>query len=88
VFDPKMFLLRNLGCVNNTIIHECIHWEKHRKVFMLEKLYNSDASNISCEVVGGAASAVARTAAEQMEKQANQLTPRIQMPARAVHDQG
>lgn len=82
VFDPKMFLLRNLGCVNNTIIHECVHWDKHRKVFMLEKLYNSAASNISCEVVGGAASAVARTAAEQMEKQANQLTPRIQMPAR------
>lgn len=81
VVDPQMYLLRNLGSVNNTIIHECVHWDKHRKVFMLEKLYNSDASNISCEVVGGAASAVARSAAEQMEKQANQLTPRIQMPA-------
>lgn len=32
-------------------------------------------------MVGGAASAVARSATEQMEKQANQLTPRIQMPA-------
>lgn len=81
VFDPQMYLLRNLGSVNNTIIHECVHWVKHRKVFELEKLYNADASNISCEVVGGAASAVAKSATEQMEKQANQLTPRIQMPA-------
>ncbi len=81
VVDPQMYLLRNLGSVNNTIIHECVHWVKHRKVFVLEKLYNADASNISCEVVGGAASSVARSATELMEKQANQLTPRIQMPA-------
>ncbi len=81
VFDPQMYLLRNFGSVNNTIIHECVHWVKHRKVFELEKLYNAEASNISCEVVGGAASAVAKSTTEQMEKQANQLTPRIQMPA-------
>ena len=79
--DPKMFLLRNLGSVNNTIIHECVHWVKHQKVFILEKLFNVDASHISCEVVGGAASQVAKSATEQMEKQANQLAPRIQMPA-------
>lgn len=81
VFDPQMYLLRNLSSDNNTIIHGCIHWVKHRKVFELEKLYNADAFNISCEVVGGAASAIARSATEQIEKQANQLTSRIQMPA-------
>ncbi|MCD7825246.1 MAG: ImmA/IrrE family metallo-endopeptidase [Clostridiaceae bacterium] len=81
VVDPQMYLLRNLGSVNNTIIHECVHWILHRKVFLLEKLYNSDASCISCEVVGGAASSIARSATEKMEKQANQLAPRIQMPA-------
>lgn len=81
VVDPYMYLLRNLGCVNNTIIHECVHWNKHRKVFLLEKLYNADASHISCEVVGGAASSAAKEATEMMEKQANQLAPRIQMPA-------
>ena len=79
--DPQMFLLRNLGSVNNTIIHECVHWVKHRKVFELEKLYNADAASISCEVVGGAAASVAKQATELMERQANQLTPRIQMPA-------
>lgn len=81
VVDPQMYLLRNLGCANNTIVHECVHWVKHRKVFELEKLYNAEASSISCEVVGGAAAKIAKSATEQMEKQANQLTPRIQMPA-------
>lgn len=81
VVDPMIYLLRNLGSVNNTIIHECVHWVKHRKVFELEKLYNSNASSISCEVVGGAATSVTKKATELMERQANQLTPRIQMPA-------
>jgi hypothetical protein len=81
VVDPEMYLLRNLGSVNNTIVHECVHWVKHRKVFELERLYNDKASSISCEVVGGAKSEIAKMATEHMERQANQLTPRIQMPA-------
>lgn len=81
VVDPKMYLLRSLGSVNNTIVHECVHWVEHRKVFELEKLYNTEASSISCEVSGGAASKAARKSTEFMERQANQLTPRIQMPA-------
>lgn len=80
VFDPQIFLLRNLGSVNNTIIHECVHWDKHRKAFMLEQLYNETASCISCEVAGGAVSGISKKATEFMEKQANQLAPRIQMP--------
>ena len=81
VADPEVFLLRNLGALNNTIIHECVHWDKHRKVFLLEKLYNAAASGISCEVVCGAKAEMARQATEKMEQQANWLTPRIQMPA-------
>lgn len=81
VVDPQTVLLRTIGCANNTIVHECVHWVKHRKVFELEKLYNKNASCISCEVVGGAAAAVAKQATEMMERQANQLAPRIQMPA-------
>lgn len=81
VVDPRNFLLRSLGSYNNTIIHECVHWAKHRKVFELEKLFNDDASCISCEVIGGAASSASKQATEMMERQANQLAPRIQMPA-------
>ena len=25
--DPDVFFMRNIGSVNNTIIHECVHWE-------------------------------------------------------------
>ena len=83
--DPRNFLLRNLGSANNTTIHECVHWDKHRKVFELEKLFNADASCISCEVVGGASATIAKQVTEMMERQANQLAPRIQMPAEPLH---
>jgi transcriptional regulator with XRE-family HTH domain len=79
--DPNVFFLRNLGAFNNTVVHECVHWIKHKKAFALARLYNSNVTNISCEVVGGAETAFGGQATEFMEKQANQLAPRIQMPA-------
>lgn len=78
--DPKAFLLRNLGSVNNTIVHECVHWDQHRKAFELERLYNRDATQIKCLVIGGSKGSSDRTAADWMEWQANSLAPRIQMP--------
>jgi len=79
--DPDAYFLRNLGSVNNTIIHECVHWDKHRKTFELERLFNENATQIKCEVVGGVRDNQTRTEAEWMEWHANTLTPRIQMPA-------
>ena len=38
IVDPKAYFLRNLGSVNNTIVHECVHWDQHRKAFELERL--------------------------------------------------
>lgn len=80
VVDPQTFLLRNLGSVNNTIVHECVHWDRHRKAFELERLYNASATQIKCIVVGGVKSESNRTANDWMEWQANVLAPRIQMP--------
>lgn len=80
VVDPQMYLLRNLGSINNTIVHECVHWHKHRKAFKLEQLFNADASHISCEVLGEADSRISIKSTQYMERQANQLAPRIQMP--------
>jgi len=77
--DPKAYFLRNLGAVNNTIVHECVHWDKHRKAFELEHLYNSSASKIKCQVAGGVKDSN-RDATGWMEWQANALAPRIQMP--------
>ncbi len=78
--DPDAYFLRNLGSVNNTIIHECVHWDKHRKAFELERLYNENATQIKCQVVGGIKDNNVRSATDWMEWQANALTPRIQMP--------
>ena len=77
--DPKAYFLRNLGAVNNTIVHECVHWDKHRKAFELERLYNENATKIKCKVVGGIKEGE-KDATGWMEWQANALAPRIQMP--------
>lgn len=77
--DPKAYFLRNLGAVNNTIVHECVHWDKHRKAFELERLYNENLTKIKCKVVGGIKDGE-KDVTGWMEWQANALAPRIQMP--------
>lgn len=51
--DKKAYYLRNLGSVNNTIVHECVHWYFHQKAFALERLYNEKALRVKCQVIGG-----------------------------------
>lgn len=77
--DKKAAFLMVLGATNNTIVHECVHWDKHKKAFVLARLYDNELSNIGCRVVGGIAGNK-RDAIEWMEWQANVLAPRIQMP--------
>ena len=79
IVDPKAYFLRNLGSVNNTIVHECVHWDQHRKAFELERLYNSSATRIKCQVIGGIKDNT-RDVTDWMEWQANALAPKIQMP--------
>lgn len=83
VVDPQNFFMRNLGSTNNTIVHECVHWDKHRKAFQLERLYNQSATQIRCQVTGGVKDRSARSATDWMEWQANTLAPKIQMPLTA-----
>ena len=80
VFDPNTYFLFNLGKVNNTIIHECVHYYYHRKAFELDRLCNQSASMIGCKVVGGVDYKRSSSDVGKMETQANALTPRIQMP--------
>ncbi len=82
--DPDVFFMRNIGSANNTIIHECVHWDKHYKFFELQKLINPELTSISCAVVeeykkgsGGLAEELA-----WMEWQANAIAPKILIPAR------
>lgn len=82
--DPDVFFMRNIGSVNNTIIHECVHWDKHYKFFELQKLINPELTSISCAVVeeykkgaGGLTEELA-----WMEWQANAIAPKILIPAK------
>lgn len=79
IVDPTVFFLRNIGSVNNTIVHECVHWRYHKKGFELERLYNSNLSMLSCKVEGGITEN-SNDNLKWMEWQANALAPRIQMP--------
>lgn len=54
----------------------------YKKAFELDRLCNNDVSMIGCRVVGGVKGRES-SAVSTMERQANALTPRIQMPMRA-----
>lgn len=85
LIDPDVFFMRNIGSVNNTIVHECVHWDKHRKFFELEKLYNPEASAIRCQVMEGTnRDKEKKTEYEWMEWHASSLAPRILMPAKTT----
>lgn len=79
IVDPDAFFLYNEGSKNNTIIHECVHWWKHRKAIYLQHMYNKKAKNINCDVLGVQAEDDLLDK-KYMEIQANALAPRILMP--------
>ena len=80
--DDEIFFLRSLGSWNNTIIHECVHWLKHRKHIELMRASGADISRISCQVteVSPETDTRKRKDTEWMEWHANALAPRILMP--------
>ena len=41
LIDPDTLRERNIGCLHNTVAHECVHWYKHRNYH----LYNCGAGN-------------------------------------------
>lgn len=83
LINPMIHFMRNVGSRNNTIVHECVHWDRHINFFELQKLLNDDVSHISCEVVEQYDSKTQGIdgALKWMEWQANALTPHILMPS-------
>ena len=77
--DRQAYFMYAIGASHNTIVHECVHWELHKKPIALARLYNNSLSSIGCEVVGGIAGNT-RESLDWMEWQANSLAPKIQMP--------
>lgn len=86
LIDPDTLLERNIGCLNNTIAHECVHWFKHRNYHMycngagitikssynypVQKLDDSKQAEWSDD--------------DWMEWQANGIAPKILMPVQTV----
>ena len=83
LLNPNIFFMRNIGSRNNTVVHECVHWDRHDKFFELQKLLNSDLSSLTCEVIEHKSQKDSGIdgALQWMEWQANALTPRILLPA-------
>ena len=83
LLNPNIFFMRNIGSRNNTVVHECVHWDRHDKFFELQKLLNSDLSSLTCEVIERKSQKDSGIdgALQWMEWQANALTPRILLPA-------
>lgn len=82
LINPNVYFMYNVGTANNTIIHECVHWDRHRRPFELQKLLKGECKYISCEIVETYdGMAQDESALKWMEWQANQLAPRILMPA-------
>lgn len=81
--DDDAFFLSGIGSVNNTIIHECVHWEHHRRFFALMRLLDPSLSAIVCTTLEEDARAPQKNSEDfkWMEWQANALAPRILMPA-------
>lgn len=78
--DTTQSWLYGIGAFNNTIVHECVHWDRHKKAVALARLYNEEITHIGCKIVGGAM----EKKFDFIEWQANSLAPRIQMPASMV----
>lgn len=80
--DPDVVELRNQGCFNNTVAHECVHWYKHRNYHLLAHVNDMKLSNKHrCPVSEPDENCQDKwTDEEWMEWQANGIAPRILMP--------
>jgi transcriptional regulator with XRE-family HTH domain len=76
--DPNAVKKLGEGGNNNSIIHECFHYYKYKKPFMLAKMANPELSNIEQSVKPQEIDE--DSAIYWMEKQTRAITPLIQMP--------
>ena len=79
VCDGRALVEFNKGNVNNTIVHETIHWVLHRKSFYLRKLFDTETKKIRCQFSDNIKEEGV-VDKKWMEWQANSITPRILMP--------
>jgi len=80
--DEDVFFLRNMGCVRNTLAHECLHWFKHKLYHNLQNLYRNELAVASRCPTEEKSEAFNKEWTEEdwMEWQANGIAPKILMP--------
>lgn len=78
--NDSPFGLADPHILNNTILHECVHWLLHRPAFQLAKIWNREYAATACRKLKIDGSAHRWTSLERMEWQANSLAPRLLMP--------
>jgi hypothetical protein len=82
IIDPDTFYLRNIGCLNNTIAHECFHWERHRCYHFVRSIL-AEGGAIACRCPVEERDEKKNqnwTEEDWMEWQANSIAPRILLP--------
>lgn len=86
IIDPDTLLQRNLGCMNNTIAHESVHWFKHRNYHILQSVLDGRQSVAFRCPTNHVSEELVNTWKDEdwMEWQANGIAPRILMPKQTV----
>jgi len=83
LIDPDVRAERNKGCENNTISHECLHWERHRQYHQFLSSIGEMSVAMRCSTAAKA-EWQNKTDEDWMEWQANGIAPRILMPKQTV----
>jgi len=88
IIDPDTLEKRNIGCLNNTIAHETVHWWKHRDYHLFQAVLDKRAAKVyKCPTIELDESAQDGWTDEMwMEWQAINIAPRILMPVQTFGD--
>ncbi|HFU6800148.1 TPA: XRE family transcriptional regulator [Streptococcus agalactiae] len=78
--DKDVVFKRNVSSYNNTVIHECVHWELHKVFHEVKMVLDKDHSQVSSWTEENLADSSMWTSLDWMEWQANGIAPRILMP--------
>lgn len=84
--DPRVSEIRTVGALNNTIIHECVHWALHRKAFEFERAFQAKVFHLSTSFSPLVISKNPTTI-DWMEWHAQTLTPKIMMPWKTFREE-
>lgn len=78
--DKDVVFKRNVGSFNNTVIHECVHWELHKIFHEVKMILDKDHSYASSWAEENFSDSSMWSPLDWTEWHANGIAPRILMP--------